>query len=362
VGPERITRLVQDSGSRLALGLTLQVRLSSEVAVDLAVGRARTQSPQRLRQSTPVPWFSASKLLTTIGIARAWEDGAFGLGDRVTQYLPAFATGGKDGITIRDLWSHTAPLVRADRSVNTSMTWTEAIDLICRTPADSAWPPGQRAAYLGHASFLILAEITSQVTGLSFRRFLGQQVLAPLGLSARLGAAPGTEENAEVPDINRPARNVAFNPAAGFPGNCVTGPFAETAILAGLLLNGGTHRGQRILRPETAAALTARHRVGLVDERHGVRLDWGLGLAIDSYLFGRHCSPDTFGQHGANSSVIFADPRHQLTVAMFFNGNCGLADHIHRVHALATAIYLDLGLVPPQAVGRDHIAPFIGVV
>lgn len=359
---DRITRLVQDSGSRLALGLTLQVRLSSEVAVDLAVGRARTPSAQRLRTSTPVPWFSASKLLTTIGIARAWEEGAFGLGDRVARYLPAFAAGGKDRITIRDLWSHTAPLVRADQSVNTSLTWAEAIDVICRTPADRGWQPGQRAAYLGHASFLVLAEITSQVTGMSFRRFLGQQVLAPLGLSARLGPASGTEVAAEVPDINRPARNVPFNPAAGFPGNCVTGPFAETTILTGLLLNGGTHRGQRILRPETAAAVTARHRAGLVDERHGVPLDWGLGLAIDSYLFGRHCSPDTFGQHGANSSVTFADPHHQLAVAMFFNGNCGLTDHIHRAHALATAIYLDLGLVSPHAAGRDHTAPLTGVI
>jgi len=270
VALERITRLVRGSGSRLALGLTLHVRVSSEVVVDLAVGRARTQSAQRLGPSTPVPWFSASKLLTTIGIARAWEDGAFGLGDRVTQYLPAFAAGGKDHITIRDLWSHTAPLVRADRSVNTSLTWAEAID--------------------------------------------------------------------------------------------VTGPFAETATLADLLLNGGTHRGQRILRPETAGAVTARHRVGLIDERHGVRLDWGLGLAIDSYLFGRHCSPDTFGQHGANSSVTFADPRHQLAVAMFFNGNCGLTDHIQRTHALATAIYLGLGLVPPHAAGRDHTAPLVGVI
>jgi hypothetical protein len=99
---------------------------------------------------------------------------------------------------------------------------------------------------------------------------------------------------------------VPFNPAAGFPGDCVTGPFAETAILAGLLLNDGIHRGQRILRPETAAALTARHRASLIDERHGVRLDWGLGLA--------------------------------------------------------TAIYLDLGLVPPDAAGRDHAAPLVGVV
>jgi CubicO group peptidase (beta-lactamase class C family) len=335
--------------------------LRSEAVVDVVEGVARREPPASLGPSTPVPWFSASKLLSTIGVARAWEDGAFGLDDRVADHLPAFAGGGKDDITIRHLWTHTAPLVGADRAVNTTMTRQDALKVIYASHADPDWTPGERASYLGHVSMLLLAEVVAASTGTALAQVLDEQVTGPLRLSSGLGL-PRAGEPVEVPDINRPSRAIKFNPRAGFPGNGVIGPFGEAAVLADVLLSGGVRNGHRVLRPQTVAAVVTRQRTGLVDQAHGVPLDWGLGVAIDNYMFGRHCSAGTFGSVGATSSMVFADPAHHLSAAVFFNGNCGFADHVRRAHMVATAIYTDLGLVSVDDPGRDHVAPLIGVL
>ena len=52
--------------------------------------------------------FSCSKAITS---AAAWlllEEGKLGLGERVADVLPEFATNGKDAVTVEQLFTHTA--------------------------------------------------------------------------------------------------------------------------------------------------------------------------------------------------------------------------------------------------------------
>ena len=93
----------------------------------------------------------------------------------------------------------------------------------------------------------------------------------------------------------------------------------------------------------------------MLDETFGVVLDWGLGLAIDSYAMGRHCSRRAFGHGGMESSAAFCDPEHDVAVAVVCNGMPGGARHHPRMDAIATAVYEDLGLA--QGEGRDHVYP-----
>jgi CubicO group peptidase (beta-lactamase class C family) len=110
-----------------------------------------------------------------------------------------------------------------------------------------------------------------------------------------------------------------------------------------------------VLERETVALFTRRHREGMQDRTFRAVLDWGLGFILDSkrygeaqhpYGYGPHASDATFGHSGYQSSTAFADPAHDLAVALVFNGCPGDAAHQERVHVVLGELYEDLGLAP----------------
>ncbi len=50
------------------------------------------------------------KIATSILFARIWEEGLVALDDPVAAHIPEFGVRGKEGITIRHLWTHTCGL------------------------------------------------------------------------------------------------------------------------------------------------------------------------------------------------------------------------------------------------------------
>ena len=123
-----------------------------------------------------------------------------------------------------------------------------------------------------------------------------------------------------------------------------------------MLLAGGELDGRRLLRRETVEALAARHRVGMVDATFRARLDWGLGVIVNSahygepqmpYGYGPFAGPRTFGHSGARSSTAFADPDAGLVVALAVNGMPSDEAHRRRFERLTAALYRDLGLDRP---------------
>jgi len=107
----------------------------------------------------------------------------------------------------------------------------------------------------------------------------------------------------------------------------------------------------RVLKNQTAEAMTARHRSGMYDHSFAHVIDWGLGFIINSnqygaetvpYGYGSHASPRTFGHSGWQTSSAFCDPEHGLVVAWVCNGTPGEKQHQERQRAINTAIYEDL--------------------
>jgi CubicO group peptidase (beta-lactamase class C family) len=134
------------------------------------------------------------------------------------------------------------------------------------------------------------------------------------------------------------------------PPSNARGPIRELGLFYQMMLN----RGERILRPQTVEAMTARHRVGLYDKTFKHVIDWGLGFVMQSnqygvdtvpYGYGPHASPRTFGHSGSRSSIGYADPECRLVVACLFNGAPDEARHDARMREVNAAIYEDLHLV-----------------
>ncbi|MFE6893448.1 serine hydrolase domain-containing protein [Streptomyces sp. NPDC057694] len=326
------------------LGATLRVLHDGVEVLDLAVGDAN--ATQMMTTSAVVPWFSASKLAATVAVARAWELGLLDPKDRVVQHLPEFTGPGKDDIRIEHLLTHTAPLRAVDRE--TGRRFSDGrhalLKLVLNGDADPDWTPGTRAAYLGHAGYLLLDEIVRRGSGRPFPDFLHQQVTAPLRLTSRLGGPPG----ADVVDVpwfgpaEMASRIARFDVSMGYPSACMAGPFGDLAEICEMVRQAGTQHGRRILSPQTCAALVTDQRpTTLIDESAGRARRWGLGMVLAAENFGP-ASPESFGALGGTACLVFADPEASLTVSLYFNGNTGAADRLSRDQRVIDALYHDL--------------------
>jgi CubicO group peptidase (beta-lactamase class C family) len=149
--------------------------------------------------------------------------------------------------------------------------------------------------------------------------------------------------------------------ASPMPGANGRGPMNQLGRFYEMLLGRGERAGTRVLAPITVAAISARHRTGVLDETYGVEMDWGLGLVVDWYATGRYSSRRAFGHGGHQSSVAFCDPEHDLVVAVVCNGMAGRERHQARLDAISSAVYLDLGLASADDPGRSKPFPTQGL-
>jgi CubicO group peptidase (beta-lactamase class C family) len=355
--------LERGRGEGLHLGGQLSVRLQGEVIADLAFGEA--EPGESMRPDHLMHWLSAGKPVTAMAIARLWESGKLSLDDTVARHIPEFATRGKETITIRQLLTHTGGIRALDLGWP-RLSWDELIERICGLRLEPRWKPGAKAGYHLTSSWFILGEIIRRLSGQEISTHLRHTLFEPLGMTH---CWVGVElQNADrVRTRIAPMWNTSGGKAEKYPWNTVPhltipspgssgiGPMRELVRLYEALLAGGSLDGVRVLSPQTVEAITARQRVGLYDHTFRHHMDWGLGFVLDSrhyddptvpYAYGRHASTRVFGHGGNRSSTAFADPQHQLAVAMAVNGMPSGEQHRLRFDRLISAIYEDLGLAP----------------
>jgi CubicO group peptidase (beta-lactamase class C family) len=367
------TLAVLEAGMRanLQVGAQLHIALHGETIADLALGLAAVGKP--MTPDSMMTWLSTSKIATSVLFARLWEEGLIGLDDPVAAHIPEFGVRGKDRVTLRQLWTHTCAMVHVEDKlfpVRYGQPHAANIALICASGLDRGRTPGRDAGYQTSTVTLLLAEIIARKRGRDFREVAREELFLPLGMTdSWLGMPPemvdryagrlGKTFDTSGPE---PQPDGSFAPDAPhqltqvMPGGNGRGPMRELARVLELLRRGGELGGVRLLTPQTVAAMTARHRCGLVDVSfEDQKLDWGLGLALDSrihfggaehlYGYGPHASDRTFGHSGFRTTVAFCDPVADLVVACSWNGMVA-SDRIHsdRQNALCCAIYEDLGL------------------
>lgn len=357
-------RLIQE-GIEQGLHLGMQVYISSDgnELANFAIGvNAEGQS---LESDVLCAWLSSGKPLTAVALMQFVERGKFRLEDRVAAIIPEFAVKGKEDVTVFHLLTHTGGL-RPVVSGWPRKSWEEIIAKITATSLRMDWEPGQTAAYDPGLSWMVLGEILCRIDGRPIDEIVRQDVLEPLGMSDCWMAVP---EHLHAAYGNRIGMlyNIVdqeFQPTRGHeveycgapsPGGSMRGPISQLGLFYEMLLRGGlTEDGRQFLSAESVEAMTSRQREGKFDRTFQHQLDFGLGLMINSnqygvetvpYGFGRYASPNAFGHGGAQSSIAFADPEHQLVVAVAANGCPGEEQHNQRFRELNSAIYEDLGLI-----------------
>jgi CubicO group peptidase (beta-lactamase class C family) len=337
----------------LHTGAQLYISLAGREIVNTAFGESRPGVP--MSPDCIMLWFSAGKPLAAVAIAKFWESGDLDLDDRVTKFIPDFASGGKEAITIRHLLTHTGGF----RSTKASENWKEMINPIAAAPLEPRWLPGRTAGYHTFTSWYILGEIIRRLDPAHspYERFVAGEIFQPLGMSdcyLAMSLQQFRAYGARIAPITV-TNNTKQNPStldteAGCticsPGSSARGPARELGRFYEMLLG----RGKGVITPQSTEALTARHRSGVMDLTFKKVIDWGLGFIVNSphysadipYNFGEKPSPRAFGHAGNQSSIAFADPETGLVLALIFNGMPGEPAHQNRMNQMLAAIYEDL--------------------
>jgi len=355
-------RLIDDGMQvGLHIGAQVYVALGREIVADFGRGEAKTGVP--MTADTVNLWMSSGKPVAAIAIMQLVDRGLLALTDPVAKHLPEFAAADKQHVTVWHLLTHTAGFRNVDIGWPNS-SWEEIIARIAAAPLERDWPLGEKAGYHPYTSWYILGELVQRLAGRSFSDYVRAEIFLPLGMEDSWLGMPAEQYHAYgdrlaiMVDTMRgkltPHRYTTPEAASqSVPGGNAFGPMHDLAQLYHMLAGGGEWNGVRILSKQSVIAMTSRQREGMFDETFRHKMDWGLGLIVDGsrygaetipYGFGLHSSGRAFGHGGAQSSMGFCDPEHDLVAAILFNGMPGEPKHNHRMRKFITAMYEDLGL------------------
>ena len=362
----QVVREGMESG--IHVGAQACVRLDGEVVLDIAMGQARVPADgdggASMTPETLMLWLSAGKPITAAATLMLWERGLLDLEEYVAHYIPEFAGGGKERITVRQLLTHTAG-VRGLDTAYPFATWEETLARIYAMKVEREWIPGMKAGYHIHTTWYVLGELINRITGRRHDQWIREEFLVPLGMTNtwmaideatyaangdHMGVLYDTERRDGAPVAPMKNYDTPLAASRSRPSASCRGPMRELARFYEMMRGGGELDGVHVMKAETVAAMTMRQRVGLFDQTFRNTIDWGLGVIINSshygpgipYQFGAAASPETFGHGGSQSSTGFCDPRHRLVVALLFNGCCGEAAHDRRLRTALAALYRDL--------------------
>lgn len=359
--PRTAALIADDFAAEQHKGFQLYVSREGGVVAKAASGQASPDLP--MTRDTLVNWLSSGKPLTTLAIGLLWERGELSLDDPVVRFIPEFAAGGKEGVTVRHLLTHTGGFPRAEAGYP-QFDWQESIARIARSPLEEDWQIGRTAGYHPTSSWFILGEIISRIAGTPFAHFIKEEITGALELSdVFFQLSEQDQDNPAIPmgwlwrrlpghplkacDWHVPPRLTRAS-----PGSSARGPIHELGRFYERMLS-ILEGSEGIVRPQTVEAMTAAHRVGQFDRTFRQVIDFGLGFLVNPvrssdepipYGFGAHASRRAFGHGGSQSSIGFADPEYGLVVAWAANAMIGEPRHNRRNWAINTAIYEDLGL------------------
>ena len=333
-----------------------------------ATGGRSVESDDPLRLSDLFRIYSMTKPITAVAAMQLYEQGKFHLSDPVEKFVPELAglkvlnaqgqlVDPHRPVNMHDLLTHTAgfsygfaPMTDVvDARYAESDLWA-AKDLddfaqrVAKLPLK--FQPGARYHY--SIAVDLTGLVVERISGVSFDRYLQDNIFAPLGMTDTFFAVPRNKRDRFLP-------NYFFDPSAAKPVNVSRAPapltprkkvamqdyddvrlfsggggLVSTALdyarFAEAMRNGGSLDGVRILGPKTVAYMATNHLpdgaglAGFGEQPGTAASDTGLGFGLG---FGVVTSPVTnqvigskgeYNWGGAAGTVFWIDPVEELVV------------------------------------------------
>ncbi|MBI4305809.1 MAG: beta-lactamase family protein [Chloroflexi bacterium] len=315
----------------LHLAAALAVFHRSRLEIDLSGGVREPGSGSPAGPDTLFVGFSCGKPLAAACLWVLKERGRISWDKSVANYWPEFGSGGKEGITVRDVLTHRAGLPTTPKPVEgTGMTnFGRAVQALVE--ASPEYPPGTAIQYHSVTFGWLVGELVQRVSGRSFREFFESEVKAPLGLrDTYFGLPPELEHRAahltETKDASQPRAAELFNLSkihqAIIPAANLMTTARDLARFYAALVGRGEIQGVRWLKPETVVEATSLHAEGPARD-DGRPQRWGLGIHIgglEKHTMGINTNPRSFGHGGYGTSIAWGDPDAGIAMAYLTSG------------------------------------------
>lgn len=297
--------------------------------------RALIPHRERMTTGTIFDLASLTKLFaTTPSIMRLLEQGKIRLNDPLVRYMPAFASHGKDQITIRMLLTHTSglapdpPLSAALAGEDALMKEIDGERLIS--------PPGDRFIY-SDTNFILLGELVKQLTGKRLDKYAEEHFYRPLGMKHTRFLPPTSwipdiapTEEIDLPPGAKPGsglghvlRGVVHDPRARAIGGVAghAGLFStasDLAIFCQMMLDNGRIPGstRRIFSAATVRRMITPETPPWSPNIRG--LGWDIDTAYSSPR-GDLFPVGSYGHTGFTGTSIWLDPASQTFIILLTN-------------------------------------------
>ena len=311
-------------------GAVLLVGRGDDVIYRKAYGnRAIEPTVEPMTEDTIFDLASLSKPLgTATSIMILADRGKIDVDAPAAKYVPAFASNGKDKVTVAQLLLHRGGLI-ADNSLkdytdDPEESMKKILDLKLK------YEPGKDYIY-SDMSFAVLGEIVRAVSGKPLNEFALTEIFQPLGMkdttylppdSWKPRIAPTERAKDAKTGEDTVLRGIVHDPRAqklgGFAGHAgVFGTADDLARYCRMLLNGGELDGKRILSAKTVAEMTKTRCMpdGSNCRTYGFDVDTKLSAPRGE----RFEKGTTLGHTGYTGTMLWIDPKHQCFVILLAN-------------------------------------------
>jgi len=297
--------LAQNLDSGEELGASLVVDIDGHLVVDMWGGFCD--------QARTVPWtehtitnvWSSTKTVTSLAALMLADRDELDVDAPVARYWPEFAAGGKEGVLVRHLMSHSSGVSGLEQPavVEDLYDWPTATS---RMAAQAPWwEPGTASGYHALNYGHLVGEVVRRVSGKTLKQFVAEEIAGPLGADFQIGAAEADWGRIAdvVPPPPLPLDFDALGPDS-LTVKTLTGPFIEADVantpawrradlgavnghgnarsvarVMSVVARGGQAGGVRLLRPETIEKIFTEQING-IDLVLGVPLRFGIGYGL----------------------------------------------------------------------------------
>ena len=320
-------------------------------------------------RDTIINVWSTTKTVSALACLLLADQGELDLYAPVAKVWPEFAAGGKRGIEVRHVMSHTAGLSGWEQpiTVDDLYDWDKVTSLLAAQ--EPWWEPGTASGYHAVTQGFLEGELVRRVTGQTMGEFVAKEITGPLGVDFHIGTPP--EHDARVAHVIPPksplsaegmeegsiARRTLLNPtldasvsatspwrraeipAAGGHGNA-----RAVALVHAPMACGGEANGVRLLSPQGIEPVFDEQCYGQdlvipIVVRHGI----GFGLPAPELPISPNERVGFWGGWGGSLALVDLDARMTISYVMNKMGEGTTGDM--RGAGLVFAAYSALGML-----------------
>jgi CubicO group peptidase (beta-lactamase class C family) len=277
-----LSRLMQESG---VAGMAFGVVLNQELVFSSGYGLREKGEAGPITERSVFHWASVSKPFVATAIMQLVERQKMTLNDRLADLLPYFrmADDRYQDITVRQLLSHTSGMPDVeDYEWDKPQYDDEALKrwALEQSGAELLFAPGTSREY-SNLGLELLGLIVQEVSGISFERYMKENIFEPLAMSDTSFIANEIDpELRTTGHIEMPIRRVAdaypYNRRHA-PSSTLNTNVVDISRFAIALLNGGSLGDTKILAAETLATMWAPEWTDPEDPTRQAGLGWNVG-------------------------------------------------------------------------------------